>query len=83
MNVPGRNSIVIVAIVIIDELSCLVSSAIVEVKLAMSKFVLLSSCDAMLNTKLMMSFVRSLKLVTHRRRRWFRARKNQKDSIVG
>ena len=43
MNVPGRNTIVTAAIVIIEELSRFVSKAIFAVRSAMSRFVLLST----------------------------------------
>ena len=43
MNVPGGNTIVTAAIVIIEELSRLVSRAILAVRSAMSKFILLST----------------------------------------
>ena len=43
MNVPGGNTIVTAAILIIEELSRFVSRAILAVRSAMSKFILLST----------------------------------------
>ena len=43
MYVPGKKTIVTAAIVIIEELSCFVSNAILAVRSAMSRFVLLST----------------------------------------
>ena len=43
MNVPGGNTIVTAAILIIEELSRLVPRAILAVRSAMSKFILLST----------------------------------------
>ena len=64
MNVPGRNTIVTAAIVIIEELSRLVSKAILAVRSAMSKFVLLSTWADMLKRRFIISLVRSLYIST-------------------
>jgi hypothetical protein len=69
--------------VIMDELSRWASLAIYDVVLAISKFVWLFVWLSALNTKCIISFVRSPKLETQRRLRWFRSRRNCRVSIVG
>ena len=60
MKVPGRKTIVTAAMVIIDELSRFASQEILEVSSAICRFVRLSTCEAMLNKRFIISLVRSL-----------------------
>jgi len=60
INVPGRKNIVTAAIVIIDELSRCVAIDILEVRLAISKFVRLSLWAAKLKKRLIQTLVLSL-----------------------
>lgn len=56
---PGKNTMVTAAMVIIDELSFWVSKAILAVRSAIPRLVRLSAWEPMLNKRLIINFVRS------------------------